>query len=78
MAEKKTTAKSTKTAKKAVEVKSREDLQKELTAKQTEMLETRRSHRAGELVNPRAITQGRKEIARLKTAIRADELKGDK
>ena len=42
------------------------------------MLETKRSHRAGELVNPRAITLGRKEIARLKTAIRALELKGDK
>lgn len=66
-----------KTTKKAVEVKSLEDVRAALAAKQAEMMETRRSHRAGELVNPRAITHIRKEIARLKTAARAHELKGD-
>jgi ribosomal protein L29 len=78
MATAKSTTKATKAPKKAVEVKSLEEMQKKLATKQAEMIETRRSHRAGELVNPRAITHGRKEIARLKTAIRAQELKGDK
>lgn len=79
MAEK-TTKKATKSsnAKVATEVKTLEQLKSELLTKQNDQLETRRSHRAGELVNPRAITLGRKEIARLKTAIRAHELKGDK
>lgn len=71
-----------KTTKKAVkaasEVKSLADLQKDLLAKQQDILAARQGHRAGELVNPRVITQTRKEIARLKTAIRAEELKGDK
>ncbi len=78
MATAKTTKKATKTPKEAVEVKSLADMQGALVTKRAEMMETRRSHRAGELVNPRAITHGRKEIARLKTAIRAHELKGDK
>ena len=78
MATAKVTKKSTKSPKEAVEVKSIEDIQKALVSKRAEMLETRRSHRAGELINPRAITHSRKEIARLKTAIRAHELKGDK
>ena len=75
MAAEKTTKKA---AKPAVEVKSLADLQKDLLAKQQDILAARQGHRAGELVNPRVITQTRKEIARLKTAIRAEELKGDK
>ena len=71
----KTTAKKTKDA---VEVKSLDQLKADLLTKQNDLLDTRRSHRAGELVNPRAITHSRKDIARLKTAIRAHELKGDK
>jgi len=79
MAEKKTATKKTaNSVKKATEVKSLEELKKELTVKQNELFETRRSHQAGELINPRALTMARKEIARLKTAIRALELKGDK
>lgn len=75
--------KATKTTKKTVKkeapvVKSLEELKKDLVAKHNDLLEARRGHRAGELVNPRAITVTRKEIARLKTAIRAEELKGDK
>lgn len=79
MAEK-TTKKTTKSSKTTVatEVKSLDQLKADLLTQQSDLLETRRSHRAGELVNPRAITLGRKEIARLKTAIRAHELKGDK
>ena len=75
MAADKTTKKA---AKPAVEVKSLADLQKDLAAKQQDILAARQGHRAGELVNPRVITLTRKEIARLKTAIRAEELKGDK
>ncbi len=75
MAADKTTKKAVKPAK---EVKSLADLQKDLLAKQQDILAARQGHRAGELVNPRVITQTRKEIARLKTAIRAEELKGDK
>lgn len=72
MAEKKTTKKAA--PKKADEVKSLEDLQKELATKQADLLTAKRSHAAGELVNPRVITVTRKEIARLHTAIRAAEL----
>jgi ribosomal protein L29 len=79
MAATKTAAKKpAKSTKEAKEVKSLEQLHAELATKQADMLETRRSHSAGELVNPRALTHTRKDIARLKTAIRAEELKGDK
>ncbi len=67
-------AESKKTAKKAEVVKSIEDLRKDLAAKQNDLLESRKSHRAGELVNPRVLGSIRKEIARLQTAIRAAEL----
>ena len=67
-------AESKKTAKKAEVVKSIEDLRKDLVAKQNDLLESRKSHRAGELVNPRVLGSIRKEIARLQTAIRAAEL----
>jgi large subunit ribosomal protein L29 len=70
MAEKKTT-------KKAEEVKTLAQLQEELAAKRTELLEARRGHAAGELANPRVLTSTKKEIARLLTAIRAAE-KGEK
>lgn len=78
MAEKTTKTTKSSKAKVAVEVKTLDQIKAELLTKQSDLLETRRSHRAGELVNPRAITHGRKDIARLKTAIRAHELKGDK
>ena len=71
-------AESKKTAKKAEVVKSLEDLRKDLTAKQNDLLESRKSHRAGELVNPRVLGSIRKEIARLHTAIRAAELASKK
>lgn len=67
----KTTAK--KVVKKAAEVKSLKDLQKDLAAKQADLLASRKSHRSGELVNPRVLGTTRKEIARLHTAIRAAE-----
>ena len=81
MAADKTTTKvkaTKKAVKPAVEVKSLADLQADLATKQSDLLQARQGHRAGELVNPRTITVARKDIARLKTAIRAEELKGDK
>lgn len=63
----------TKTTKKATEAKEL-SLNEQLIAKRAELLELHKSNRAGELVNPRSITRVRKEIARLLTAIRAEEL----
>lgn len=66
-----------KTTKKAVKqatvIKSLKELEKDLAAKQTDLFDARKSHRGGELVNPRVITQTRKEIARLMTAINASK-----
>lgn len=56
------------------EVKTVEQLNEELTAKRTDYIAAKRSHAAGELVNPRVLTITRKEIARISTAIRAAEL----
>lgn len=67
-AKKKTT---TKTTKKADVVKSVADLEKDLAVKRQDLLEAKRSHKAGELVNPRVLVETRREIARLLTAIRA-------
>jgi ribosomal protein L29 len=81
MAADKTTTKvkaTKKAAKPAVEVKTLEQLQAELVTKKNDQLEAKKGHRAGELVNPRMITVIRKDIARLMTAIRAEQLKGDK
>ncbi len=72
MAAEKTTKKAAPKA--AVEVKTIADMQTELAAKQNDYIEAKRSHAAGELVNPRVITTTRKEIARMHTAIRAAEL----
>jgi ribosomal protein L29 len=78
-ADKTTKVKATKKPVKAAkEVKSLAELQADLVTKQQDLLEARKGHRAGELVNPRTITHTRKDIARLKTAIRAEELKGEK
>ena len=77
MAEAKKTTKKP-AAKKADVVKSVADMQKDLTAKQNDLLESKRSHKGGELVNPRVLRSTRKEIARLHTAIRAAELAAKK
>lgn len=69
-------AEATKTTKKTVEateVKDVTTLRADLAAKQQDLLDSRKSHRAGELVNPRVLGTIRKEIARLHTAIRAAE-----
>lgn len=66
MADKKTT--------KAVEVKTADQLQEELVALQAEHLESRKSHKQGELVNPHVLTVQRKAIARAHGAITAAQL----
>lgn len=63
MADKKTTT--------ASEVKTLDQLKDELATKQQDLLEAKRSHAAGELINPRVLTHTKKDIARLHTAIRA-------
>jgi len=60
-----------KNVKEAKEIQSLEQLQKTLADKQQDLIEAKRSHAAGDLVNPRVLTATRKEIARLHTAIRA-------
>ena len=61
-------AEANKTVKAAV-VKTIDDLKKELAEKRNDLLQAKRSHAAGELVNPKALRSLRKEIARLLTQI---------
>jgi ribosomal protein L29 len=69
-----TTKKTTPVVKKAAEVKSVDQLNIDLVAKQEEHIAAKRGHKLGELTNPRVIRTTRKEIARLHTAIRAAEI----
>lgn len=79
MAEKKTTkAPAKRDAKKAPEVKTMEDLRNDLVKLQNDLLEAKRSHAARELVNPMVLRITGREIARVKTAIRENELKEKK
>ena len=59
----------TKKSVKAAVVKTIDDLKKELAEKRNDLLQPKRSHAAGELVNPKALRSLRKEIARLLTQI---------
>ena len=67
-------AEAKKTAKAAV-VKTVNDLKKELAEKRNDLLQAKRSHAAGELVNPKALRSLRKDIARLLTQINEKESK---
>ena len=74
-----------KTTIKEAEVKTIDQLQEELATLQAEHLESRRSHKQGELVNPHVLTVQRKAIARAhgaitaaRTAEQASTLKEDK
>jgi len=67
-------AETKKTAKAAV-VKTIDDLKKELAEKRHDLLQAKRSHAAGELVNPKALRSLRKDIARLLTQINEKESK---
>ena len=73
--------KTTKMTKKATEVLTIAQLNAQLLTEKNTLLELKRSHRMGELINPRVITVTRKKIARTLTAIRAVQnakSKGDK
>ncbi len=67
-------AETKKTAKAAV-VKTIDDLKKEVAEKRNDLLQAKRSHAAGELVNPKALRSLRKDIARLLTQINEKESK---
>jgi len=68
------TKKVVKAVKEAVEVKTIDQLRLDLIALQTNLIESKRGHKLGELTNPRVITVTRKKIARVQTAIRAAEI----
>ena len=63
----------TKKSVKAAVVRTIDDLKKELAEKRNDLLQAKRSHAAGELVNPKALRSLRKEIARLLTQINNTE-----
>ena len=65
----------TKKSVKTAVVKTIDDLKKELTEKRNDLLQAKRSHAAGELVNPKALRSLRKDIARLLTQINEKESK---
>ena len=67
-------AEAKKTVKAAV-VKTVDDLKKEIAEKRNDLLQAKRSHAAGELVNPKALRSLRKDIARLLTQINEKESK---
>ena len=67
-------AETKKTAKAAV-VKTVDDLKKALAEKRHDLLQAKRSHAAGELVNPKALRSLRKDIARLLTQLNEKESK---
>lgn len=60
-----------KASKKVVEVKTEQQLHDELAKLRLEHNDSRKSHRAGELVNPHVLTTQRKSIARVLTALRS-------
>jgi ribosomal protein L29 len=64
-----------KSVKKATEVKKPADLHATLAEKQQDLIDSRRAHRAGELVNPRVLGATRKDIARILTQINASKEK---
>ena len=67
-------AEAKKTTKAAV-VKTIDDLKKEVAEKRHDLLQAKRSHAAGELVNPKALRSLRKDIARLLTQLNEKESK---
>lgn len=61
------------TTKKAPAKKTEKSLQEQLADVRQDLLDAQKSHRSGELVNPRVIGQYRKEIARLMTKLNAEK-----
>lgn len=68
MAEKKTAA-----TKKAAPKKAEKTLQEQLAEARKDLLEAKKSHRAGELVNPRVLGSYRKKIATILTKLNAEK-----
>lgn len=66
---KKKTAKSTKLNFASIKDKSVEELQTELVKTQTDLVEAQRSHAARELVSTARLTELRRHVAHIKTAI---------
>jgi ribosomal protein L29 len=60
-----------KPAVKAPAKKVEKSLDEQLADKRAELMELKRSRAAGDLVNPRALTAARKEVARLLTTMNA-------
>ena len=52
------------------------ELHDKLAEMRKEYVESTRSHAAGELANPRVLTAQRRDIARVKTALKAQQSKG--
>lgn len=73
MADTKKAAVKSAATKKAVKVETVKNPQESLAEKRAELLGYRKSLAAGELVNPRAITLAKKEIARIMTTINANK-----
>ncbi len=71
MADAKKTTKAASKATKATEVKTVAQLHEALATLRQEQLESRKSHRQGDLVNPHVLTAQRKAIARTLTALKA-------
>jgi len=60
--------------KEAKTIKSVDELRSELVTKRNDLIEAQKGHKLGELTNPRVISTLRKEIARIMTAIRLEEI----
>ena len=56
--------------------KSADELQKDLVSAKKELFNLRFQNATGQLANPKQIAACKKEIARIKTIIREQELKG--
>lgn len=62
-----------KTTKKAPVKKAEKSLQDQLKDARNDLLEAQKSHRSGELVNPKVLGGYRKDIARLMTKLNAEK-----
>lgn len=58
--------------------KSTSELKKDLQSMSKDLLESKKSHKAGEMVNPKSIGKIKKNIARILTKIRQDEINSQK
>lgn len=66
--------KSPKNSKAAKVVRTLDELKSDLLTKQKDLNDAQKGHKLGELTNPRVLRTLRKEIARIKTAIRLHDM----